>query len=72
MSQDQCPRCRRPLVHSPTLVHGGYRVCSHCCGFLESLQDGFRSLMPGDLEKLPEETRWWLLRARAEIRAQPS
>jgi hypothetical protein len=72
MSQVQCPRCSRPLVESGRLQHGGFRVCAHCCGFLEAMHDGFRSLMPGDLEKLPEETRWQLLRARAELRAQSS
>jgi hypothetical protein len=72
MSQDQCPRCSRPLVPSPGLTHGAFRVCGHCCGFLEAMRDGFRSLMPGDLEKLPEDTRWMLLKARAELRAQHS
>jgi len=68
MTNHLCPRCRRPLTGRINLTPGSVSVCGHCRGFLEFSQDGLRSLMPGDLERLPEETRWQLLKTRAELR----
>jgi hypothetical protein len=68
MTNHLCPRCRRPLASRISTALGSVSVCSHCFGFLEYAADGFRSLVPGDLERLPEESRWELLRTRAELR----
>lgn len=68
MTNHQCPRCRRPLASRVSTALGSVSVCGHCLGFLEYAKEGFRSLMPGDLDRLPEETRWMLLKTRAELR----
>lgn len=54
------------------LDHGAVRVCSHCGSFLEPTGEGsgYRTLLPSDLERIPEELRWELLRARAEVKAR--
>ena len=73
MPEYRCPRCNRPLLASPlkNVDLGAMSVCSHCLAFLERMAGGsVRSLMPGDLERLDEDLRWQLLRARAEYRAQ--
>lgn len=67
MANHSCPRCRRPLGRRATTL-GSVSVCSQCFGFLELSNDGLRSLQPGDLERLPEDTRWQLLKTRAELR----
>ena len=72
MTNHQCPRCRRPLASRVSTSPGSVSVCGHCFGFLEFAADGFRSLVPGDLERLPEEARWHLLKTRAELRSQKS
>lgn len=64
----KCPRCKRALADQPKLHAGGFGVCQHCLGFLQFVSSGPRSLLPGDLDAVPEETRWLLLRARAELR----
>ncbi len=70
MTHAICPRCTRPLQSAVDIPAGSsLRVCPYCRGFLQASADGFRSLTPGDLERLPEEARWQLLRARAELRA---
>ena len=68
MTNHLCPRCRRPLTGRLSTALGSVSVCSHCMGFLEFAQDGLRSLLPGDLDRLSEETRWQLLKTRAELR----
>jgi len=65
-----CPRCRRPLTAPIRLQPGGFTVCGHCLGFLQIAAGGPRSLLPGDLDHVPEETRWMLLKQRAELRPE--
>lgn len=68
MTNHLCPRCGRPLTGRLNTALGSVSVCGHCLGFLEFAKDGLRSLLPGDLDRLSEETRWQLLKTRAELR----
>ena len=68
----RCPRCNRSPNDGPSRDLGGLSVCAHCGAFLEPTGEGsgYRTLLPSDLEKVPEELRWQLLRARAEVKAR--